>query len=177
MFVIDCRKGDNIYLRTIEPTDADLLLEWENNSTNWRVSNTMVPFSKELIKQYVTSAQDLFAIRQIRFMICGNNSKKAIGTIDLFDYEPIHQRAGVGILMEHAYRGKGLALEALKLVNIYAFKIVGIRNLHASIMSDNDASIHLFEKAGYRKIGERNNWYNVQGDWVDESLYQKELLK
>lgn len=169
-------KGNNIYLRTIETADAELLLALENNVDNWRVSNTIVPFSKALIEQYVASAQDLFTIRQIRFIICDNESNDGIGTIDLFDYEPLHQRAGVGILMEQSQRGKGLALEALKLIHLYALKIVGIRNLHASIMSDNDASSKLFEKAGFVKIGERKDWFNVQGNWIDEKLYQKELL-
>ena len=45
----------NIYLRTIEPRDAALMLQWENNPDNWAVSNTLVPFSEHLVLQYVNS--------------------------------------------------------------------------------------------------------------------------
>ena len=93
-------KGKQIYLRTIEPSDADIILKWENNPENWKVSNTLVPFSKKLIEDYVNSAQDIYAIKQLRFIICLLNTDKAIGTIDLFDFDPYHQKVGLGILIE-----------------------------------------------------------------------------
>lgn len=169
-------KGPDIYLRVIEPGDVDTLLNWENDPKNWRVSNTQVPFSRHLIEQYVQSAQDLFAVRQIRFMICSNESHKAIGSVDLFDYEPIHQRLGLGILIESAERNKGLGLQALKLVAHYALNGIGVRNLYCSILGDNAASRRLFEKAGFIEIGCRKDWYNHNGTWVDEYLYQKQLV-
>ena len=70
-------KGQNIYLRTIEPSDAQLMLKWENNSENWAVSNTLVPFSEHLILQYVNSAQDIFEImhpsgKEVMVPVLGN---------------------------------------------------------------------------------------------------------
>ena len=169
-------KGDNIYLRTIEPADADTILTWENDVENWRVSNTKVPFSKHLIHQYVNSAQDLLEVRQIRFMICDNLSQQAIGSLDLFEYEPIHQRIGVGILIDKANRNRGIGLEALNIMANYALTILGIRNLYCSVLANNPASMRLFEKAGYAPVGVRKNWFNDQGNWIDEVLYQKALL-
>lgn len=169
-------KGPNIYLRTIEPSDAETLLEWENNPENWRISNTRVPFSKHLIEQYVLSAQDLFAVKQIRFIICNSTNDQPVGSVDLFDYEPIHQRIGLGILIRQEDRNKGFGHEALDLAAHYALEGVGIRNLYCSILGDNDASRRLFEKAGFVEVGCRKDWYNHNGFWVDEYLYQKQLV-
>lgn len=170
-------KGSKVYLRTVEPADADLLMEWENNPDNWRVSNTRVPFSKHLIEQYVNSAQDLLAVRQIRLMICLTESNQTVGSVDLFDYEPIHQRMGLGILINAAQRNKGIGLESLQLVSEYALNGIGIRNLYCSILGDNQASKKLFENAGFTEVGCRKDWYNDKGHWIDEHLYQKQLVK
>ncbi|MFT5823583.1 MAG: diamine N-acetyltransferase [Crocinitomix sp.] len=169
-------KGSSIYLRTLEPTDAETLLDWENNPENWRVSETRVPFSKQLIHDYVNSAQDIFAVKQIRLMICLLDTDEAIGSVDLFDYEPIHQRMGLGILIVKSMRGKGYGLEALSVAANYALNGVGIRNLYCSILGDNAASRKLFERAGFVEIGCRKDWFNDKGHWVDEYLYQKQLV-
>lgn len=170
-------KGSSIYLRTLEPSDADTLLDWENDSENWRVSETKVPFSKQLIHDYVNSAQDLFAVKQIRLMICLQETNEAIGSIDLFNYDPIHQRMGVGILIVKSMRGKGYGLEALSLTSDYALNTVGVRNLYCSILGDNQASREIFERSGFVEVGCHKDWFNDKGYWVDEYLYQKQLVK
>ena len=170
-------KGSSIYLRTLEPSDFESLLSWENNPENWRVSETRVPFSKELILQYVNSAQDLLAVKQIRLMICLQSTNEPIGSVDLFDYEPIHQRMGVGILIVENMRGKGYGLEALELTSEYALNGVGIRNLYCNILGDNQASRKLFQRSGYVEIGCRKDWFNDKGYWIDEYLYHKRLVK
>lgn len=169
-------KGPRIYLRTIEPNDAAVILQWENDAENWRASNTVVPFSMALIEQYVQSAQDIFNVRQIRFMICENGSNQPVGAIDLFEYEPLHQRAGVGILIQRNYRKKGFAAEALQLINHYCKNVLGLKQIHAGILTDNNESIQLFEKAGFERMGLRKEWYFVEGEWLDEVLYQKKLV-
>jgi diamine N-acetyltransferase len=136
----------------------------------------MVPFSKHLMMHYIRSAQDIYAMKQLRLMIVDNESKARVGVIDLFDFEPLHQRAGVGILIDPAAQKKGFGFAALSLLEVYALNHIGIRNLYCSIHADNLSSLALFEKAGYQKVGERKSWYNVAGTWVDELLFQKLLI-
>jgi len=169
-------KGTKVFLRTLEPTDSELLLDWENDPSNWKVSNTMVPFSKELIYQYVHSAQDIYAVKQVRFIVCCCEDEREVGAVDLFDFDPKHQRAGVGILIRGEEQSKGFAAEALQLVEDYALNHVGIRNLYCNILEDNDRSIALFEKQRFIKVGHKSNWFNHGGRWLDEFLYQKELV-
>lgn len=169
-------KSNKICLRAVEPTDLDILMLWENNPEFWPVSNTLAPFSKELLDQYVHSAQDIYAVKQIRLMINEIATQKTVGSIDLFDFDPRHQHAGVGILIDPDFRKKGFALDAIELVKKYACDIVGIRNLSATILEDNKASILLFEKAGFEKIGQRKKWFNKGDFWLDELIYQCELV-
>lgn len=169
-------KGEKVHLRTIEPWDADRIHAWENDTENWRVSNTLVPFSKHLIEQYVNSSQDIFTFRQLRLMIALNDSQDTIGAVDLFEFDPRHQRAGVGILIEPEFRGKGVATEALQLLEEYVLNVLGIRNLYCNILEDNESSMKLFEKCGYQMIGKKKNWFSDNGVWLDEFMFQKELV-
>lgn len=163
----------HIYLRTLEPSDASMMLKWENNPDNWAVSNTLVPFSEHLILQYVNSAQDIFATKQLRFIICLRDSDKPIGTIDLFEYDPLHQRAGVGVLIDEvSERNKGYATEALELMIRYSFERLNLHSLFCHIFELNTHSIQLFEKQGFEKMGIKKDWVKTKNGWENEGFYQ-----
>ena len=164
--------NNKISLRTIEPKDIDCLLAWENDTENWKVSNTLVPFSRKLMEEYIYSAQDIFMTKQLRFIIEDNNSKKQLGCIDLFDFDPFHLRAGVGILIDKAYRNKGIAKEALELLKKYSFDLLKLNQLHCSITSSNEASIHLFTQSKFIQTGVKKSWLNYGDEWEDELFFQ-----
>ena len=168
-------KGKLVYLRLLNPTDVDKVFAWENDPENWKVSDTTVPYTKEIIEEFVNAPQDIFVHNQLRLIICLNETNEAIGAIDFFEFDAIHQRCGVGLLIEPNQRKKGYGLEALSLIEPYASKEIGIRNLFANILIDNEGSIQVFEKAGYLKVGHKKNWFNDHGNLIDELMYQKEL--
>lgn len=165
-----------IKLRALEPEDIELLYSWENNLEIWKMSNTKAPFSKYILAQYIKeSAKDIYETKQLRLIIL-NDINEAVGAIDLFDFEPYHLRAGVGILIHNTNdRKKGYALDALLALSEYALNILGLKQLYANIASDNYPSIQLFEKAGFEKAGVKKQWIKIPGGWKDELFYQKTL--
>ena len=93
-------KGDLVYLRALEPEDLDLVFEIENDEDLWELSTTLTPFSKFLLKQYLkNSHKDIYEAKQLRLVICKADNQEALGMIDLFDFDPKHRRAGVGIVI------------------------------------------------------------------------------
>lgn len=166
-------KGEQVYLRTLEPTDANIILKWENNSKNWRVSNTLIPFSRKLIEDYVNSAQDIYSIKQVRFIICLVGNDKEIGAIDLFDFDPYHQKVGLGILIaDPDDRRSGYASEAVVLIKEYCFSHLGLHQIYCNILSKNRASVNLFEKSGFTICGTKKEWVKSDDGWEDELLLQ-----
>lgn len=148
-------KSANIYLRNLTPLDASSLFDWENNPENWEVSNTEKLFTREEIEEFVHQPQDIHLNQQLRFMICKNNNNKSIGCIDLFEYE-LEKSVGVGILIaEKAYRNKGYATEALKLLIDYCRNELKVANIFCNIFKTNTPSIRLFENGGFKFIEER----------------------
>lgn len=165
-----------VTLRPLEPDDIDLLYRWENDMSIWEVSNTKTPYSKHILAQYLAeSAKDIYSTKQLRLVI-ENEANKAVGAVDLFDFDPFHLRAGVGILIYNkAERHKGYASDALQALAIYTLETLGLKQLYANIAADNTESIHLFEKAGFGKVGVKKYWLKSFYGWKDEILFQKIL--
>jgi diamine N-acetyltransferase len=170
-------QGNNIVLRALEPDDLDILYNWENDREIWKVSNTIAPFSKYILQKYIENSHlDIYQTRQLRLMIDyseGEKPKVTIGAVDLFDFEPYHLRAGVGILIgENKHRNKGLASLALVEIIKYSFDVLQLHQLYANISVDNKASISLFEKAGFTLCGIKHDWIKTNQGFLDEATYQ-----
>ena len=109
-----------IYLRAIEPEDLELLYTIENNPELWAVSNNEAPYSRYTLKQYIASQPTPISENySLRLIACLNDSRTAIGIVDLVNYSPIHQRAEVGIALLQTEQHKGygkLILEELNYI-------------------------------------------------------------
>lgn len=149
-------KSKNIFLRTLQSNDVDLILKWENNPKNWKVSGTKKSFTKDEIEGLVNGFHNIKANQQIRYVICLNQSKTPIGTIDLFDYDTMRNEVGVGVLIaEEDNKCRGYATEALELVVGYCRNELNAVNLFCNITKDNAVSIRLFEKCEFQFIEKR----------------------
>ena len=158
-------------MRAIEPHDVEHLFRWENDVDNWLVSGTKAPFSKAELQKYISGIRDIYADKQLRLII--STDQKPVGTIDLYDFDPANKRAGVGILIgEKSERGKGIAQDALEVLISYAFGILLLHQLYASIPEYNNKSISLFEKLGFFQVGTRREWLHSAEGWHDEHFYQ-----
>ena len=161
-------QNENIIIRAAEPKDASLIYKWENDQEIWRVSETYMPYSLYQIEEFLLNNSDLFSIRQIRFIIERKEDNKNIGCIDLYDFDPIHMRAGVGILLQKEYRKQGYAKEALELLIDYCFKTLMLKQIYCLIDVLNIDSINLFTKIGFTQCGLRKEWIRTPNGFIDE---------
>lgn len=167
-------KSEHIYFRALEPGDVDLLYHCENDQSVWKVSNTQTPFSKDTLSRYLEVAhQDIYTTKQLRLLICLNSTNEVIGSIDLFEFDPLHARVGVGILIFEKFRSNGYAYEAIELLKQYTFDILLVNQLYCNIAASNNKSIALFEKCDFEKIGIKKQWNKIAiNSFEDELMYQ-----
>ena len=167
-------QGENIHLRALEPTDLDFLYALENDTSLWHLSDTITPFSKYVLTHYLeNSHRDIFEVKQVRLMIAHLKTKQCIGCVDLFDFNPQHNRVGVGlVIFDTAHRSKGFATESLKLICAYAKEQLKVHQIFANISVQNKESISLFEKVGFLKTGVKKDWNFHKGTYIDQYLYQ-----
>ena len=151
-------KGELVSFRHVIKDDIDVLLKWENDPSNWRYSETPSFYSKGSMKQFIESTHDLFLNNQIRFMIIVD--EKLVGCIDLFDFDPIHLRAGTGILIDADHRRKGYAGKSLLLLKEYAFNQLKLNQLYCKINNSNIASLALFKACDFKLSGTFRSWIN-----------------
>lgn len=167
-------RNQDIQLRALEPEDLDTLYRWENNADIWRYGSTLAPFSKFIIREYIAeSHRDIYEIHQVRFMIEQIGTRTPIGLADLFDFDPHHRRAAVGILIDMPFQRQGLGFMALQLLQEYAFSFLKIHQLYAYIPIDNKASLKLFDRSGFVCHGTFKEWLLTQNGYTDVALVQK----
>lgn len=166
-------KNDTISLRALEPTDLDIMYQWENDTLLWIVSDTVAPYSRETLWQYLqTYTGDIYAQRQLRLMIVLKDGSKRIGTVDFLNFDPLNNRAELGLFIASEYRGKGYGRQALDCITAYARDHIGIRQLYVYIAVDNAACLHLFKSYGYEHVGVLKQWVKRGRTYQDVSLLQ-----
>jgi diamine N-acetyltransferase len=172
---VNILENKTISLRAPEPEDLDLLYIWENEPSIWQVSGTLTPFSRYVLQLYLENAgKDIYEVKQLRMMIQLKDKHRPLGAIDLFDFDPQHHRAGIGILIAEASdRRQGYAREALETMEGYCFGVLHLHQLYCNIASGNSASIKLFQEAGFVECGRKKEWLFDGRSYEDELLFQK----
>lgn len=171
---MDKLEGKLVRLRALEPEDVDVLYKWENDTTIWRVSNTVAPFSKYVLRQFIEDqSRDIYETKQLRLIIESIETKQAVGAIDLFDLDPYNLRSGIGILIyEQNDQGRGYASEAITILTLYCFHILMLNQLWCNIPALHQRSLALFKSKGFTTIGLKKEWTRTTADWEDEYMLQ-----
>ncbi|GHT67476.1 N-acetyltransferase [Bacteroidia bacterium] len=166
-------ENENLLLRALEPEDLDDLYRWENDSELWKYGSTLAPYSKFALRDYlISSMNDLVQCKQLRLVAVDKKTGKSMGTIDLYDYDPINLRAGIGILLDTAYRHKGFGKHILELIQEYAFRVLHLNQLFAYIPESNISSFKLFTACGYEQCGLLKAWKKTAGGFEDVYVVQ-----
>lgn len=107
---------------------------------------------------------------QTHFAITIDN--QAIGVIGLDFRGDIYSKAPlIGYWIGEAYWGRGIMLQALKLVVDYGFNNLDIVRMQAGVLGNNPKSMRVLEKAGFVKEGILRNAIFKNGVILDEHVY------
>ena len=146
-----------IKLRKLEPSDLPFLYQWENDASSWAEGDTHNPLSQQDLRDYIASTTgDIFRDGQLRLIIESDHT--TIGCIDLFDLDPRNRKAALGMYIAPEHRGKGLAAEALRQIEHYAFDFLHLRLHYAIIATTNEPCSALFRRAGYTPSSPLAGW-------------------
>ncbi|MEI8201896.1 MAG: GNAT family N-acetyltransferase [Bacteroidota bacterium] len=166
-------QNQHIQLRAPEPYDIEKLYVWENDTSLWHHGNTIAPLSRYDLEQFILNSQyDIYHNRQLRLMIVLKETNEVIGTIDLFEFDPIHRRAGVGILIDKQFRKNGYATQSLQLLIEYAFTKLHLHQLYCNIISTHAVSLRLFTNNGFEKTATIKQWLLLNNAWEDVCFLQ-----
>ena len=103
--------------------------------------------------------------------IARNDDGAVIGTTTLFQIDRAHRRGEIGFALARAAWGKGYASEAVSRLIRYAFEELDLHRLEADPDPENDASIRVLERQGFKREGLLRERYILNGQAMDAAYY------
>ena len=164
-----------VKLRALEPEDLEILYTIENNSAEWNVGATNVPYSRYVLRDYIANTtSDIYADRQLRLMV-NNDSGDAVGIADLVNFEPRHLRAEIGIVILDRYRRHGYGEAALRKLITYASSVLHLHQLYAIVPVSNTSCMRLFNKLEFRESHCLHKWLLGDHGFEDAVMFCRML--
>ena len=165
---------EKLILRAPEKSDLDKLYLWENDCEQWNVGNVVAPYSHKQLWDYIeTYVADIFVSRQLRFVIEEITTKKAVGTIDVFDFDPVNRHASLGIYIDVDSRKQGYAKRALTMICQYCLEYIGMHTLTAMTAVSNEDAQNLFKSCGFSTCGRLRSWVRLGDKYEDVIMLQR----
>ncbi len=168
----------DIKLRALELEDLTLLYKWENDRSIWADSSTFAPYSLNQLTDYITNYDgDIYKARQLRLMIDDADTGITVGSIDIYDFDPVNARAYIGFLIDPEYRNLGYAKTAVTEVADYCRNRFSLNQLAAIASVKNVGSRQVLLSCGFQVSGLLKNWIKTNaGEYADAEIFQLDLM-
>ena len=165
---------ERLTLRTVRDDDVDRMLEYRNHPdvTRWLLRTEVDPASfREAWRHAAGDPAD----HSVAVVLDGI----VIGTVSLELSDGMGQpgmprltQALLGYILDPAHAGHGYATEAVLAVVTHAVDTLGVRRVTAGCFADNQASVRVLEKVGFRReeYGVADSWHAELG-WIDGCSY------
>jgi phosphinothricin acetyltransferase len=143
---------------------------------NWYVLNSTATFHLEAIAcEELEKMVSVGHSKYQSYLIYSNNEVCGFCYLSQFRYKEAYDKsAEITLYLDAAFAGKGIGKKTISYLENIA-KETDINNLIAVITANNSASISLFEKDGYFKVGHLKNIGEKFGIALDVVSYQKEI--
>ena len=102
----------------------------------------------------------------------GKRLSVPIGLADMTGFDPMHQRAEIGLIMLPAYRGKGLAVSVLNCLVAHAQRL-HIHQLWATVAETNAAAKAMMAAARFYPSALLRQWLRTDANYVDARIWQR----
>ncbi|SDD57975.1 GNAT family N-acetyltransferase [Actinokineospora iranica] len=158
-------RGETAALGPLESRLAESYWRWENNPRVRVGYGQQTPESLEARTEGLTHQLKRSA-NQARFTVYDltGDQPVPVGISSLTIDHPRRNAEFFILIGEDASTGRGIGTEATRLTLDYAFHVTNLRCVYLSVLAPNTAAIHAYEKAGFRRIGERR----LSGYWLGE---------
>lgn len=172
--------NNRIYLRAFEPEDYKAIVNWRNDrEIAEKLGGGISYFSAEREKKWVLDT--IFGHGDVKLAICLRENNTHIGNIYLTGINYINRTAESHILIGvKSCWGKGYGAEALKEILSFAFNELGLNRIEARINADNNSSLRLHQKVGYKQDGVLRKAIYKCGTYKDVivmSILKEELIE
>lgn len=96
------------------------------------------------------------------------------GNIERGSYAETRHHGHLGLTIREAYRGLGIGREMVRVLLAEARR-GGLRTVHVEFLSTNKATAHVYEKAGFKRVGRIPGKVYRNGRFVDSLIMARRL--
>lgn len=164
--------GDKVILRALNSDDAVMLMELLNApAIEHMIGGKSFPVSYEEQCRWMESQRERHEV--LRCIVADKDlPEKGVGTVILSDIDYVNGTAQIHIKLDaERGQGKGYGLDAVKTMTSYAFGEMRLNCVYAVIVTYNEPSIGLFQKAGFMREGELRSRIFKKGNYHNCYIY------
>ncbi|MHA1752853.1 MAG: GNAT family N-acetyltransferase [Candidatus Helarchaeota archaeon] len=149
----------------------------------WNIFNVVVserrfiPVFNTVKSEFEKQSWYLRMREQQNLILVAEIDNKVVGelTIEHLDWDASSHVGELGIIILPKYRFMGIGSELIK----NCLEIVKKENLFKKIclscFHNNYVALNIYKKFGFKQIGKREKQYYINGEWIDEILFEKIL--
>jgi len=174
-------EGETIDLVAGNSKWAQLSCKWQNDPKVRRYARNMWPHTIEDVKKWFEPSPDRHTREFVVFTIYHKRDKRPIGTVGLGRINWVSRNANIfATIGEPEYWGKGIAVEANKLLIKYGFTELNLHKIYAGVFTPNKRSLRAAEKLGFEKEAILKEEMYVDGEYHDVhkfALFKRDWMK
>lgn len=148
--------GVLVRLRALEMTDLDVILKYYNTLELRRYLGPPIVRSKKYMEQWLqkVSIWNPWRDGHLYLAVEEKETKELLGLTRIEDITLPHNRGEVSIsIYNPEKRGKGYGTDAMLVLLGVGFHILGLNSIYLDAMEDNEQSIQVYEKIGFKRVG------------------------
>jgi len=161
-----------LYLRKVSKSDAKFFYHSlnESNLINYLSLGPLktVEDAKRLLSKYLKYWGSYAQYNYVIELREDNITK--IGSVSLWNVNWRHNRAEIGVWIIPSYWSKGYGTTTINMIKIIGFNHLKLNRLEAHIAVENENSIQLFKKCGFKHEGVLNQYLNFRGNYHDAQI-------
>ncbi|NHJ21985.1 MAG: N-acetyltransferase [Candidatus Lokiarchaeota archaeon] len=160
---------------------AKLHCKWNNAPNVRHYARNLWPITLEEVKKWFDPSVEGRTRDFVVFTIYHKAEERPIGTIGFGRIRWVDRRASIsGVIGEVDLWGRGIMLEAAKLLVEYGFRELNLHKINAELLSSDKRSLRVAEKLGFKKEAVFKEQMYVDGQYQDIeklSLFKRDWLK
>lgn len=158
---------DRIVLRRMQKSDADDMFEYASNPAVTKYLLWDVHPNRRFTYNYLNYLQSRYKAGEFYdWAIATKEENKMIGTCGFTRFNFQAYSAEIGYVLNPAYWGKGVAVEAARRVIRFGFDVLELHRIEAKFMEGNNQSLRVMEKSGMTYEGMMRDGMYVKNGFV-----------
>jgi RimJ/RimL family protein N-acetyltransferase len=164
----------NVVLRAWREDDIAVLMRLRNDiSLQIQLMTQPRPNSRLRVSQWLKDWSE--RTDGVFFVVAAANDDHVLGYVQLANMDVMHGRGELGICLDPAAHGQGVADQTMEMLQNYVIQVFGLRKILLHVLCSNLRAIAFYEKQGFGRVGVLREHVFLQGDHVDVLLMEKLL--